>query len=273
MATQVATRPSRGAELLGLVAFALALMLLIALATFDPRDPAPFFKAGVEGPARNFIGPFGAFLAEMLVPQLFGLAALLLPLVLGLLGWKLFWCRPVDAPYTKAVGNLVLLLSLAGLLSLAVGTFSYEGETVRAGGAVGQLVSGLLVKDFSRTGAYIVAATVLFIALVLATQFSFSKALHGAGGRAGERLRAMRTAWAHYRESRRKEKLRRDVIRKHTAAREEVGGGLPRIRRVRAGAAEDGEPELAPDAPVDDSIDLPLHAPVPRVCGPAPPAQ
>ena len=89
-------------------------MLLISLATFDPRDPAPFFKAGVEGPARNFIGPFGAFLAEMLIPQLFGLAALLLPLVLGLLGWKLFWCKPIDAPYTKAFGNGVLLLSLAG---------------------------------------------------------------------------------------------------------------------------------------------------------------
>jgi S-DNA-T family DNA segregation ATPase FtsK/SpoIIIE len=269
MATPVETRPSRGAELLGLVAFALALMLLIALATFDPRDPAPFFKAGVEGPARNFIGPFGAFLAEMLVPQLFGLAALLLPLVLGLLGWKLFWCRPVEAPYTKLFGNLVLLLSLAGLLSLAVGTFSYEGVAVRAGGAVGEIVSGLLVRDFSRTGAYIVSATALFVALVLATQFSFSKALQGAGGRVGVRLRAMRTAWVHYRESRRKEKLRRDVIRKHTAAREELGGGLPRIRKVRAGADEGDEPELVPDAPVDGSLDLPLNAPVPRVAAPA----
>ncbi len=149
-------------------------MLLIALATFDPRDPAPFFKAGAEGPARNFIGPFGAFLAEMLIPQLFGLASLLLPLVLGLLGWKLFWCRPIDAPYTKTVGNVVLLLSLAGLLSLAVGTVSFEGEPVRAGGAVGEIVSGLLVADFSRTGAYILSATALFVALILSTQFSFS---------------------------------------------------------------------------------------------------
>ena len=110
MVTTVESRSMRGAELLGLVAFALALMLLSALATFDPRDPAPFFKAGVEGPARNFIGPFGAFLAEMLIPQLFGLASLLLPIVLGLLGWKLFWCTPIDAPYTKAFGNGVLLL-------------------------------------------------------------------------------------------------------------------------------------------------------------------
>ena len=137
------TRSTRGAELLGLVAFAVALMLLIALATFDPRDPAPFFKAGVDGPARNFIGPFGAFLAEMLIPQLFGVAAMLLPLVLGLLGWKLFWCKPIDAPYTKAIGNLLLLLSLAGLFALVFGTVSFEGEPVRAGGAIGEILAAL----------------------------------------------------------------------------------------------------------------------------------
>ena len=158
------TRSTRGAELLGLVAFAVALMLLIALATFDPRDPAPFFKAGVDGPARNFIGPFGAFLAEMLIPQLFGVSSMLLPIVLGLLGWKLFWCKPIDAPYTKAIGNLLLLLSLAGLFALAFGTVSYEGEPVRAGGAIGEILAALLVADFSRTGAYILAATSLFVA-------------------------------------------------------------------------------------------------------------
>jgi S-DNA-T family DNA segregation ATPase FtsK/SpoIIIE len=259
--TTVETRSMRGAELLGLVAFALALMLLIALATFDPRDPAPFFKAGVDGPARNFIGPFGAFLAEMLIPQLFGLAALLLPIVLGLLGWKLFWCKPIEAPYTKAVGNAILLTSLAGLLSLAVGTVSFEGEPVRAGGAVGEIVSSLLVADFNRTGAYILAATALFVALILSTQFSFSTFLTGAGGRVGERVRTLRTAWAHYRESRRKERLRRDVIRKHTGAE---GGGLPRIRKVKT--SDDPTEAEAPDAEPDD---LPLHATPARVAAPA----
>ncbi len=108
--------------MLGLVAFALALMLLIALATFNPHDPAPFFKSGGDGPARNFIGPFGAFLAELLIRQLFGVAALLLPLVMGLLGWKLFWCKPIEAPYTKAIGLGLLLLSLTALFSLSFGT-------------------------------------------------------------------------------------------------------------------------------------------------------
>ncbi len=259
MVPNVEPRSNRGAELLGLLAFALSLMLLIALATFDPRDPAPFFKAGASEAARNFIGPFGAFLAELLIPQLFGLAALLLPIALGLVGWKLFWCRPIEAPYTKAVGNLFLLLALAALLALTFGTVGFEGEPVRAGGAVGEVLAGLLVGDFNRTGAYIVAATSLFVALILSTQFSFSAFLEGTGGRVGERLRTLQTALAHYRESRRKEKMRREVIRKHALTREEAAG-LPKIRRVKR---DDEEPGA--EAASEPADDLPLQAPPPGV--------
>src|SRR3990172_1699912 len=255
MVPKVESRPNRGAELLGLVAFAVALMLLIALATFDPRDPPPFFKAGAEATARNFIGPFGAFLAELLIPQLFGLAALLLPIALGLVGWKLFWCRPIEAPYTKAVGNLFLLFALSSLLALTFGTVGFEGEPVRAGGAIGEVLAALLVTDFNRTGAYIVAATGLFVALILSTQFSFSAFLAGTGGRVGGRLRALQTAFTHYRETRRKEKMRREVIRKHALTREEATG-LPKIRRVRA--ADEAEPETEEETEADD--DLPLQA-------------
>ena len=260
------TRSRRGAELLGLVAFALSLMLLIALATFDPRDPAPFFKAGAEGASRNFIGPFGAFLAELLIRQLFGVAALLLPLVMGLLGWKLFWCRPIEAPYTKAVGIGLLLFSLTGLFALSFGTVIFEEEPVRAGGAVGELLAEMLIGDFSRAGAYIVAATSLLVALILATQFSFSAVLRGAGDRGFARVRAAQTAWAHYRETRRKERLRREVIRKHTQQREPGAEpmkerGLPRIRRVKAADAAAGE--MTPEDGVTDDalLDLPLNAP------------
>ena len=121
-------------------------MLLIALATFDPRDPAPFFKAGVEGPARNFIGPFGAFLAEMLIPQLFGLAALLLPIVLGLARLEALLVPADRGPLHEGGRQPASCCSRSpALLALAVGTVSFEGEPVRAGGAVGELVAGLLV--------------------------------------------------------------------------------------------------------------------------------
>src|SRR6186997_2809476 len=110
-------RSRRLAEFLGLLSFGVSLMLLISLGTYSPTDPAPFFKAGTTGPARNFIGPIGAFLAELLVPQLFGMAALLLPIVLAVTGWKLFWCRPIDAAYTKASGIVLMLLSFTALLT------------------------------------------------------------------------------------------------------------------------------------------------------------
>jgi S-DNA-T family DNA segregation ATPase FtsK/SpoIIIE len=209
-------RSRRLAEFLGLLSFGVSLMLLISLGTYSPTDPAPFFKAGTTGPARNFIGPIGAFLAELLVPQLFGLAALLLPLVLGWVGWSLFWCRPFDAPYTKGAGLLLLLLSTTALLAMAVGTVSYGGEPLRAGGATGELLSGALIGSFNRTGAYILLATGLFVAIILSTQFSFAAALSLAGALIVDRTRAAAAAWVRFREARRKERMRREVIRKHT---------------------------------------------------------
>jgi len=246
------TRSRRLAEFLGLSSFALALMLLISLATYNPGDPAPFFKAGASGPARNFIGPIGAFLAELLVPQLFGVAALLLPLVLGVTGWKLFWCKPIEAPYTKACGVSALLLSLCAFLALTFGALTVEGESVRAGGAVGTLLASVLTSSFNRTGAYIVVATCLFVSLILATQFSFATFLSALGAAVGSRLQALRAAWAQFLETRRKERMRREVIKKHTQKEREAPGSdsLPRVRKVKGSPAGDG----------DELVDLPLRA-------------
>jgi len=241
-------KATKTTEFLGLVSFALSLMVLISVATYNPADPVPFFKAGASGPVRNFIGPIGAFLAELLIPQMFGVAALLLPLVLGITGWKLFWCRPIEAPYTKASGLALLLVSLTALLTLTFGTVTIEGEPVRAGGAAGQLAAAMLTASLNRTGAYIVVATSLFVSLILATQFSFAAFLSGLGRFLAARAQALRTAWAHFRETRRKEKMRRDVLKKHNKEKEGVdeaalarGESVPRVRKVKAASTEGAE--------------------------------
>ncbi len=239
------TKSRRLSEFLGLLSFGLALMLLTSLATYDPSDPAVFFKAGRGGPVRNFIGPLGAFLAELLIPQLFGLAALLLPLVLGLLGWKLFWCRPLEAAYTKASGVTLLLLSLTALLALSVGTVAVESEPVRAGGAIGELLSARMVAGVNRPGAYILLATALFVSIILATQFSFAAFLSVIGTYLSARLRTVATAWARFTETRRKEKMRREVIRKHAQRDTGEAEPAPRKKKARAEGEEDEEP--APD--------------------------
>jgi DNA segregation ATPase FtsK/SpoIIIE, S-DNA-T family len=258
--TEAKPQSSKLGEFLGLTSFAAALMLLISLATFHPTDPAPFFKAGTEGPARNFIGPIGAFLAELLIPQLFGVAALLLPLVLAVTGWKLFWCRPIEAPYTKGAGLLVMLCSLTAFLTLTFGAVQVDGEAVRAGGATGELASSILTSSFNRTGAYIVVATTLFVSVILATQFSFATFLSALGRVLAVRLQALRTAWAHFLETRRKEKMRREVIKKHAQKEKEGTEATPRVRKVKVSAGDE-EPE--------EALDLPLNA-APRPAAPPP---
>jgi S-DNA-T family DNA segregation ATPase FtsK/SpoIIIE len=266
-------RSHKSAEFLGLTAFAVALMLLISLATYNPGDPAPFFRSGASGPARNFIGPIGAFLAELLVPQLFGMAALLLPIILAVTGWKLFWCRPIEAAYTKASGVVLMLLSLTALLNMTFGSVTVEGEPVRAGGAIGQLASSLLTANFNRTGAYIVVATALFVSVILSTQFSFAEMLARIGVVADARWQAARTAWAHFVETRRKERMRREVIKKHTQKDRDkespAPDAAPKVRKLKGGpgAPPEDEDDAAGEVPIGA---LPVQKPLPFSMTPNP---
>ena len=67
---------------------ALALILLVALLTYDRNDPS-FQTTGEAGPVNNLIGPIGAQIAGLLV-MLFGRPAYLFPIMIGLAGWVLF---------------------------------------------------------------------------------------------------------------------------------------------------------------------------------------
>ena len=63
-----------------------------------------FFNTGADGPPVNFAGQVGAFMAELSY-QLLGYAAFLIPVVLVVAGWHYFWCKKMDAAYTKTIGG------------------------------------------------------------------------------------------------------------------------------------------------------------------------
>jgi S-DNA-T family DNA segregation ATPase FtsK/SpoIIIE len=206
----------RLSEFLGVALFATALIWLIALVTYDPADPAWFFHAGGARDPANFIGPVGAFVAELSV-QVLGFAAYLVPVLIGVVGWTLFWCRRVQAIYTKIVGTALLGACLASLLHLALGSVTLSGRRIATGGYLGALLANELTSYFSHTGSFIVLVTVLFLSVILATQFSFGRmfsavgdATFGSARRALARLRA-------WRETRRRERTRREVVRKRMA--------------------------------------------------------
>jgi S-DNA-T family DNA segregation ATPase FtsK/SpoIIIE len=232
-------------ELKGACLLGFALMLLLSFATYDPHDPAPWFSTGAVGEPRNWIGQYGAFISELFVGQAFGLAAFVLPIGLLIAGWRLLWRDELDAAVTKSVGLVALVLSLAAFAFIALKTVPFSGQPIRAGGAIGESLATFLTLRVGRFGAVVVLALSLFTGLILTTQFSFSAFLSASVAWVGGRFTATQVAFEHWRETRRKEKQRQQVIRKHAARTQE-------------------ESDEAEDLPVIDPaearyIDLPLQ--------------
>jgi len=104
-------------EVLGLLVMAFALLLLVSLLSFSPKDPSFFHYDSRGGAVRNFGGLVGAHLAGDLF-RILGVVAFLLPLALFWVGFSLMSRRRLQARTFRVVGFLLLLGSTCLLLSL-----------------------------------------------------------------------------------------------------------------------------------------------------------
>jgi S-DNA-T family DNA segregation ATPase FtsK/SpoIIIE len=204
----------RASEFLGVALFAAALIWLISLASYNASDPVWFFNTGSDLPPANFAGRVGAFVGELSY-QMLGYSAYLVPLVLVVLGWHYFWCRAVDAAYTKMLGAALLFGCISSFLSLAFGALDVGGKEFRAGGVVGDRLAALLAEYLNRTGSIILILTLLFAAIILSTQFSFGRLFGTLSQMARERWTAMIDARAQRKEEKAREKQRQEVLKKH----------------------------------------------------------
>jgi S-DNA-T family DNA segregation ATPase FtsK/SpoIIIE len=205
----------RVSEFIGVALFACALIWMISLATYVPNDPVWFFSTGGHETPANFAGRVGAFLAELSY-QLFGYAAYLIPAVMVIAGWHYFWCRSLDAAGTKATGSLLLFGCVSTFLSLVVGSVEIAGEPFRAGGYVGEWLAGMMSEYFNRTGSTIVVLTGIFLSVIVSTQFSFGRLFGALLGAVRDLISRAFISFREWREERRREQQRRDVIAKHT---------------------------------------------------------
>jgi DNA segregation ATPase FtsK/SpoIIIE, S-DNA-T family len=208
------TLTRRASEFLGVALFAAAVLWIVALVTYEPSDPTWFFTTGSTHPPANFAGLVGAFVAEASF-QVVGYAAYVIPAALVVLGWHYFWCRPLDAIYTKLVGAGLLFVSLSGLLALAIGNFEVEGHAFRAGGSIGELIARFSAGYLNRAGSLIVLLTLLFMSVILATQLSFGRMFSFAFEAALAGWRQLIAGVREWRENRRRDKQRQEVIAKH----------------------------------------------------------
>jgi S-DNA-T family DNA segregation ATPase FtsK/SpoIIIE len=204
----------RLSEVAGIVLMALALMLFVGLLTHSPSDPAWYFRDTTFRPTENLIGPVGAFLSEAFL-QVFGLSSYVLAVLLFAAGWNRFWYQPVHHRTTKLVGLGVVVVSFAALLSLALGEIPLSGELAPAGGAVGHLIASYLVSALNSMGAFILLVTILFTAITVATHWSLSHGFRAYRAWQRKKGNEILVAFHRYRETKRKEKLRERVVKKH----------------------------------------------------------
>ncbi len=165
---------SRINEMVGFLLIALTFFLFLSLISYHPLDPS----LNVSSPERvyqNIIGQAGAWVSDFLF-QIFGLAALLLPIPLLFLGYKMIRARKIDYPYLKAFGFLCTLLSVSAGFSLS-GLSIPISTNFTSGGLLGYILSEQLRNHLNLTGSLLVVTTAFVVSLIITTRFSLDATL------------------------------------------------------------------------------------------------
>ncbi len=196
------TRNRRLNEVTGMVLLVAASLLFLALASYAPTDPSWNTVGGFAAPRQthNWTGLVGASISDLLL-QVEGVAAFLLPILLGGLGWSWVRSRPTGSPGAKAAGVLLFLIFAPAIFGLTPGHLRWM-HALPIEGLTGRLVCDSLIHYLNFPGAAIVIVAMVVIALYLSTTFSFNTAQEWLAIRFAfvlawrDRLRNWRSAWA-----------------------------------------------------------------------------
>ena len=169
------SRLSRSGELTGVLLLLLAIVLLLALVSFNQND-LPSRALPVNDPPHNFLGRLGAFVADQLIFAV-GAAAFLLPVLAGAFGAASFipelgYLRRGWRAFLASVGLFIAAIGTLDLLSHILPSLSTRGNTLGAGGLLGAELNARVVVFFlNRVGAGILYAIFYVVSLVILTHF------------------------------------------------------------------------------------------------------
>ena len=242
----------RAGELTGLALSLLALALLIALLTYDARDPS--LNTATVGVTHNLAGPVGAIVADLLL-QGFGVVSALPGLAMLAWAWRLASHRGLGS----IAGRILALLALMPVLAALVSAFPFAARVgwpsaAGMGGAIGQVIAAPALRSghgvLGLVGVALVVAVGTMVTLVLlvsAMGLSLSE-WHAAGRGAAHAART--SARYSAQGSRRAAGL---VGRSTAAVRRVIGVVTAPFAGSRPRPAESDGPSAPPsDTPVHD---------------------
>jgi len=204
--------PEKGDEIIGFVLLAVVALLAGSLLSYHPLDPSLLHQPAEDGAAiHNIIGPVGAELSALAF-ALLGLAALLLPLLLGLYAWRRLRHRSAEKVGGRGFGLAAVLVTLPALLHLTLEEIVWRGKPLDAGGVLGLAVADQLENLLNFGGAIVVLLTLLLVGGSLAAQSTLGEVAKTWRGRLAELWRHLELRRAQRRKRKAEAKQRRRVI-------------------------------------------------------------
>ena len=150
-----------------------ALFLLLALLSYHPSDPG-WSQTAWGGTVHNAAGSAGAWIADLIF-FVFGVFAYLIPPLMVLLGWSIFW-----RPYRLLeVDYLALGLRILGFLVLffgcsALGSMNFNDiHNFSSGGLIGDMIAGGMKPMFGDLGTTLVLLCCIATGVTLFTGWSW----------------------------------------------------------------------------------------------------
>ena len=138
----------RLAEAAGLILFACAGAVLVAVATYSPLDPS--WNSAADGVVGNLLGIPGAYTADILL-QTLGVSGILPVLVLTAWGWRLISKQAVTRPAWRLAAMIAAVVLLAIALSALEAPRNWP-LSAGLGGAAGTLILDPLARSLAATG-------------------------------------------------------------------------------------------------------------------------
>ncbi|MER3524719.1 MAG: cell division protein FtsK [Ignavibacteria bacterium] len=175
--------PARRTSVAALLLMALALLVFLALVSYDPADEAnadvrftdlykvftgdPIIKAKADT-AHNLLGLIGSMLSEFLIKSTVGYSILALPFLLMVYGWAILRRKPLRRVFT--ITNYTIVYAVLIATAFGMVRMLSQGDLIGMewSGVVGDVLSLVLSQLLGKTGGTLLLLTSLAAVTVLA---------------------------------------------------------------------------------------------------------
>ncbi len=189
-------------EILGLGLLTVAILLLLALLSYNALDPSWNTAGGLTGasalrPVHNWAGRMGAVVSDMLL-QCLGIATFIFPIAMARLAICWMRSRAQGSPAAKTIGLLLWIVAAPAAFALLPIRLLWRGA-LPIEGIAGRFLADAIIPLLNYPGACVVIGLAVLLSIYLSTTFTFNTAQDWAGQRLGivYRVRERYVAWRH----------------------------------------------------------------------------